>query len=219
MPALIDHYPYRKKRDLRSAMAETLAAHLAGLEFTAPAYAEPRKFRQVFYEWAAFERYALAKAQGGSLPAAAVLPDTADQGDSSLTPRVLEDTWRTDGTDGYALVEIAEKIVPFLVVVRATSKAERQAIISAVEDAFVASSTLKRPTPVAYGLQLTMASYYERKARYTLLRHTLLDQEVSAQESRRLAQFEIQAQAQHVVLRRIPAMDARVQVVVDGELA
>ncbi len=210
----IDNYPYRKRRDLRSSMAETLANFVAGLEFGAPFSSTPFKLRKTYFEWAEFEQRALTSE--GLLPAAAILPDRAQEEDSQLSPSMIEDTWVSDGINGFALFKLSEKVVPFFMVVRAASKPQRQAIISTIEDAFVEVNALNRPTPLTYGRLLTMDSYYQRKARFTHLSNQIFDQDASAKESRYLVQFEILAQAPHVVLRRVPAMDPRVNVVVDN---
>lgn len=209
----IEQYPFRKRRDLRSAAAETLAQYIAGLEFAAPASATPFKLKKTYFEWAEFERNALTSE--GLLPAAAILPDRAAEEDSQLSPSLIEDTWISDGVNGYGLFKLSEKNIPFLLVVRAASKPQRQAIVSTIEDAFVEVDALNRPTPLTYGRFLTMDSYYQRRARYTHLSNQIFDQEASAKESRYLAQFEIMAQAPHVVLRAVPAMDPRIRVVVD----
>lgn len=207
-------YPFRKKRDLRSSMAETLAEHISGLQFGLPFSPTPFKMRKVYFEWALFEQRALTGE--GLLPAAAILPDTSREEDSQLTPSMIEDTWRSDGVNGLALFKVSEKVVSFQLVVRAASKPQRQAIISTIEDSFVELQTLNRPTPLTYGIFLTMDSYFQRRARYTHLSNQIFDQDASAKESRYLAQFEILAHAPHVLLRPVPAMDPRVSVVVNN---
>jgi len=213
MPTLLSSYPYRKRRDLRSAMGETLVNFVRSLQFDRPFSTAPFGLRDIYYEWPVFEKVALSAE--GALPAGVLLPDTATEEDSQLTPSLIEDTWMSNGIDGYGLFKISEKVVTFLLVVRAASKPQRQAIVSGIEDAFAEAEALRRPTPLTYGRLLQMDSYYQRKARFTLLNHRLLDQAQAATESRYLCQFEIQSQAPHVLLRRVPAMDPRVEVMVD----
>lgn len=214
MPDIVlPDYPGQKKRDLRAAMAETLANYIAGMVFGPPYAAIEFQLAKVYYEWAVFEKNALTG--DGLLPAAAVLPDEAQDEDSQLAPKLLEDTWETNGIDGLGLYKISEKVVPMMVVIRAQSKPERQAILSTIEDSFIRAGGNDREQPVAYGIHLEMPSYYNRKARYTLLRHRLLDQATNTSASRYLVQVEFLVQASHVVLRRVPAMDVRITAVVD----
>jgi hypothetical protein len=209
-------YPFRKTRDIRTAMAETLSTYLAQLEFDLPATTEQRRFAAAYATWAEFEQS--AKSEGGRLPVVAVLPDEGKYDDSSLSPRILEETWRSDGTGGYALFAIAEFEVPFVALVRARSKGEREAITSVLEDAFVEPGEAQDAGPLRYGRLLTMPAYYGRTARYTLLTQRLLDSGDFAIRHRWMSQFELLAQAQHVVVRKAAAMSSRVQVVVDGQV-
>lgn len=229
-------FPFRKRRDLRSAMAKALAGYLAGLEYSFPATRTPKKLAAVYEEWAEFERRALSA--GGALPAAAVLPDRPVPEADAFVPRILEETWTggdpyilgDDGRprfpvgqgtgDGYALFAVSEKVVPMVVIVRAASKPQRQAIVSVFEDSFhelgVGAPTLY-PEPVRWGKVLTLDDYYGRPCRFTLGAHQLLGDAGTAKENRWLVQFELQAEAKQVAVARVAAMDARTQLVVDGE--
>lgn len=215
MSSLLADYPFRKTRDIRSAMAETLAQYILTFDFDLPVCSATKpSFAEVYDTWADFESN--AKSAGGRLPAAAILPDKGTYDDSSFTPRMLEETWKTDGRDGWALYAIAEYDVPFLVVVRAKSSEQRKAIVSHFEDAFVETTEPADPDPGHYGKRIAMPSYYGRIARFTLLSQELLDSSEFAIRNRWMAQFEFTAQAQHCVLRRVPAMAPHVHVVING---
>lgn len=231
MVAVLADYPFKKARDLRSAMAGALARYMAELTFTFPATKTPTKLAAVYEEWATFETRAIIP--GGPLPAAVVLPDKALADDDAFTPRILEETWtgaplNDDGSqvveggigdgsgDGFALWVVAEKVVPFLVVARAKSRPQRQAIVSMMEDAFIRAGDADGPRTPTYGIVLTMPDYYERAVRFTFESHELLTSESSAKENRWLVQFALTAEAKQCVVRRAVAMDARVQLVVDG---
>ena len=228
--ATLKEFPFKKARDLRSAMAKELARYLETLAYTFPATRTPRKLAAVYDEWASFEQRALSA--GGALPAAAVLPDRALPDADAFVPRLLEETWSGgdpnaldpigakqfpigDGTlDGFGLWAVAEKVVPFLVLVRAASEPQRQAIVSALEDAFVeVPDPGSGKTQVRWGIVTTMPDYYGRAVRFTLKAHQLLDSESTAKENRWMVQVELQAEAKQVLLARVPAMDARVLVV------
>lgn len=234
--ATLKEFPFKKARDLRSAMAKELARYLETLAYTFPATRTPRKLAAVYDEWASFEQRALSA--GGALPAAAVLPDRALPDADAFVPRLLEETWTggdpfaldVDGSkqfpagtgkgDGYALFAVAEKVVPFLVLVRAVSKPQRQAIISVFEDSFhdLGADPLKHGA-LRWGKVLVLSDYYSRPCRYTLGGHQLLDSTGPAKENRWLVQFEILGEAKQCAVARVPAMDVRVQTVVDGEAA
>lgn len=258
MVALLSQYPLRKTRDVRSAMAEALAALVRGVSFSLPKSTTPFSFAAVYDTWATFQN--TATSAGGKLPAAAVLPDRPVYEAASLTPRMIDDTWSggpvvtpaeiqagaaptlgTGAGDGFALFAIAEVVVPFVLVVRGSSIPIRKAIVSQLEDLFVEDQSLPDPSsvnprtlpktggpgieppdasvqPVRYGRLLTLPSYYNRKARFTLLSQQILDSEESALGNRWLAQFEIQGHCQVVVLRRVKAMSPRLQTVLNGQV-
>lgn len=231
-------FPFKKRRDLRSAMAKALAGYVAGLEYSFPATRTPRKLAAVYERWADFERRALSA--GGALPAAAVLPDRPVPEADAFVPRLLEETWTGGdpalcdesgrqrfpvglGTgDGFALFAVSEKVVPMVVVVRAVSDPQRQAIVSVFEDSFHelgVGAPVLYPEPVRWGKVLTLADYYDQPCRFTLGAHQLLGDSGTAKENRWLVQFEVLAEAKQCAVARVAAMDARVQVVVDGEAA
>ena len=217
---LLCDYPHKKARDLRSAMAEALAEFVRTITFTYPYSAQPTSLGAVYKEWAEFERKALSS--GGPLPVAAVLPDRVTEADSSLVPRLLEETWcqTSDGTQGLGLFAVSTKEMPAVLMVRAYSKPQRQAIISAVEDAFFDLPVPgKTGNPFRYGKVLDMPSYYDRTVTFSLENHQLLDNASSAAENRWMVQFELTGIAEHVLPCRVPALDARVSLVVDQESA
>jgi len=136
-----------------------------------------------------------------------------------------------DGSgDGFVLYTLAEMMCPFVVVVRAQTKAQRAAFVKRLEEHFVEDGALLDPAtlskdvpipdarhqPVRYGRRVELANYYNRTARFTLMAQQLLDNEASAQQNRWLAQFELTGHVQVCVLRRGRAMSPRVQFVVNG---
>ncbi|TAL46145.1 MAG: hypothetical protein EPN91_00825, partial [Salinibacterium sp.] len=108
--SLLKNYPLTKSRDVGSAMTDALAAYIAqNVTYSYPVSKVPRTMAKVYDNWAEFHQVALSA--NGLLPAAAVLPDEVKYDDSSLSPRMLEDTWVSDGQDGYALFGVAEAVV------------------------------------------------------------------------------------------------------------
>lgn len=242
MPApLFSAYRYQKTTDLRSAMAETLAVYINGLSFSFPRGTKTFRFAEVYDTWSTFQN--TATSAGGKLPAAAVLPGKAVYDDSSLTARMLEETWSGavppigDGSgDGFALFTGSEMVVPFVVVIRAVTIPSRKAILSAFEDAFIEDDSSGRDLngvpqstwppdaadesrPQRYGKLLTLPAYYRRRARFTLQSIELLDASDLAMSNRWMAQAEITAEAQHCLVRQVRAMRPRVRLVVGGEAA
>lgn len=253
MVALFKDYPLKKTTDCRSAMAETLRDYVAGLEFSAPRTTKKFRMEAVFDTWSDFSQRAMSA--GGKLPAAAALPDRPVYEDSSFGPRSIEDTWsggdpnllKADGVtkrfpigtgngDGFILVEVAQMMVPFVLVVRAKNKPQRKAIVSILEESFIEAGThldtqggrtpdvslINRNAqpevdrqPIRYGRLLGMPQYFNRKARFTLQSQQLLDSESTSSENRWLAQFEITGHAQVCAVRRVVGMNPRVEIVVD----
>jgi hypothetical protein len=247
MTALLKDYPLKALTDSRSAMAAGLAKEVAGLKATVPRSGTEVALRAVYDTWSSFEQRAMSS--GGLLPAAAVLPDRPVYEPSSLTPRALEDTWSGgdpnellddgvtkrypigDGSgDGFVLYSIAEMMCPFVLVLRAQTKAQRKAFAKRLEEHFVEDGSLLDPStlsrdvpipdaqhePIRYGRRVELANYYNRTARFTLMAQQILDNEASARENRWLAQFELTGHVQVCVLRRGRAMSPRVQFVVNG---
>jgi hypothetical protein len=157
MAADLSKYPYRKTRDARSAMAEALRDYVKRQTFSLPKTTQAFQFAAVYENWASFSD--TASTSGGKLPAAAVLPDRPIYDNSSMTPRMLEESWsggdpslcrdgrklypNGDGSgDGFALVTLAELTVPFVLLVRASSNPMRKAIVSKLEDLFLEDGTL-----------------------------------------------------------------------------
>lgn len=228
MTLLLKDYPRKKTRDLRSAMAETLAQYLGTIPFNLPASApvDPNSATQKactlaasYDSWAEFEDRALSS--GGALPAAVVMPDEPEVYDSaSLTPRMLEDTWVHDGQSGFALFEAAEAEVPLFVVVRAKSKQQIRAIVSAFEDAFEQDPDSDDSDPakgqIRYGKLLLMRSYYQLHARYTLLENQVMDSQSLAAENRWMSQLKFVGHAPKCVVRRVQPLLPRSWVSVNG---
>lgn len=245
-------YRLRKTRDARSAMAEALRAFLKRQSFALPKTTEPFQLAAVYDTWATFQDK--ASTAGGLLPAAAVLPDRPIYEADALTPRMLEWSWSGgdpclressgrptypigDGSgDGYALFDIAELSVPFVLLVRASTIPMRKAVVSRLEELFVEDGSLLDPNqlsdlaqpsppeppeeiarPIRYGRLLKLESYYGLTARYSLESQQLLDSETNAAQNRWLAQMEIQAHGKVVVVRRVRAMRPRVRAVIGGE--
>jgi hypothetical protein len=180
-----------KTRHLRDAMATTLRDYINTLQFSLPASTEPKGFAEVYRSWAKFESRALTAV--GKLPAATVLPGELTYPPDYLTPRMDADSWHRDSEDGelYSIWMLKAAEAPFLVVARATSDIQRDAINLAFEDAFSETGTPGAEDFSREGKLLTMDSYFGRKARFTLLSQQNLDSEATARENRWLAQFEI----------------------------
>lgn len=247
MSALLSDYPLKATMDARSAMVKGLAFELARVKATLPRSGREFSFRAIYDTWASFEQRAMSA--GGKLPAAAVLPDRPVYEASSLTPRAIEETWSGgdpaerdangnqlypigDATGvGLVLYEVAEMMVPIVLLVRAQTKAQRKAFVKRLEEVFVEDgallpdpSTLSKDVPVLdaryhpirYGRLVELPDYYNRKARFTLQAQQLLDTTSSAMENRWLAQFELIGHVQVCALRLARAMSPRIQIVVNG---
>ncbi len=171
MVALLKDYPLKATTDARSAMAEGLAREVSKIRATLPKSGREFGFRIIYDTWARFEQRAVSS--DGLLPAAAILPDRPVYEDSSLTPRMIEETWsggdplelKEDGSvryplgtgagDGFALYTIAEMVVPFVFVFRAQTSSQRKAFVKRLEEFFVEDgallpepSTLSKDVPV-----------------------------------------------------------------------
>ena len=146
--------------------------------------------------------------------------------------------------DGFALFEIAQRTATFLLIYRTKTRSQRRAIQKVLEEAFVEDGSEIDPSrvdpnvppsevaqppippgrvpdvfmnPVRYGRLLKVPRYFDRKARFTLISGPEpLDTEASVQENRWLGQVEVTGHIQICTLRRVPAMSARVELVVDG---
>lgn len=242
----IDAYPLKGRRDVRSAMARAMAEFVARLRFTEPKEKEPFGFARVYADWASFNDRALSGdgplPAAAVLPdrpvyeANGFVPSMIESTWSGGDPLLVDDRGRQlypigDGSGrGFALFTIAEMVVPFVLIFRARSKPQRSAIVriletSMVEDGSVVPdpSTLnpilvtdEMERPIRYGRLLTMDDYYGRKVRISLQSQQLLDSESGAGENRWMAQFEIAAQAQVCVVRRILGMNPQFKLTVGG---
>jgi len=248
MVALAQEYPLKATTDCRSAMATALATFIQDQVFDLPKSAEKFKIEAVYATWAGFENRAMSS--GGALPAAAVLPDRPVYEAAAFGPRIIENTWGGgdpklldqygkqkyplgDGSgDGFALYTVADLVVPFILIFRAKTVAQRAAIVRTLETLMVEDgSTLPDPSrldpdvplmnpeealqPVRYGRLLEMKNYFNRKVRLTLDTQQLLDNAANASENRWLAQFEITAHAQVCVRRRLKVLKSRTFLVAD----
>lgn len=236
----LEDYPFKATMDARSALAHGLAELLRKIEFSMPRTAEPFKLEEVYASWATFRDRAMSS--GGALPAAAVLPDRPRYSASQLTPAIIEGTWSGgdpnevddlcnpvfpigDGTmDGHALFALSELEVDFVVLFRAKTEKQREAIVRRVEQVFVESGELvyaedldprfgipdevEARHPDRYGKVVPLGdAYYGRDGRLTLVGQELLDSESSAAENRWMAQLEFTGQVRLCALRRVRGMD------------
>lgn len=191
-----------KTKHIRDAMAEALRDYVNTIKFSFPASTEPKGFAAVYRSWAQFEDRAVST--GGALPAATVLPGELVHVGDILSPRMMPGTWHQDTEDGklYSLWHTEEAQTEFLIVTRAASSAQRDAINLAIEDAFTETGAPGH-LPARKGKLLPMPSYFGRKARFTLLNQQNLDTEAAARENRWMAQFEILGNAD--VVRKVEA--------------
>lgn len=245
MESLAD-YPLKAKTDCRTAVAEQLADLLRSLRFTLPKTTEAFAFKNVYSTWADFSSSAKSTTDlpaAAVLPdrptyeAAALGPRTIEETWSGGDPCEVDESGRRiyplgDATGaGFVLVHVAELVIPLVVSIRTTTRAARAAIVRVLEGTLVEDGLLFDPSqvnqalpevwaakahPVRYGRLLELSRYYRRKARYTLLSHTLLDGSDSATENRFAAQFEILSQAPVCVVRRGRGMSVATEIVVNG---
>lgn len=249
IPTLPDlaKYPLRATKDSRQALGQGLSDIVSSVRATFPKSNKPIGFKAVYDTWAQFNDRAMSS--GGKVPAAAILPDRPEYEASSLTPHIIDCTWSGgdpcerdqygrirypigDGSgDGFALFKTSEIIVPFVLVFRAISPAQRTAFMKRFEEIFNEDGALlpdpstlnpnlpvfdEEFHPVRYGRIITLEKYYQRKARFTLIAQQTLDTESTAEENRYVGQIELRGETSVCVLRRIRAMRPRIQVVVNG---
>jgi len=135
---------------------------------------------------------------------------------------------------GPVLHEVSQLTVPLVLVVRAKTEAQRSAIVRGFEaGAFVEDGSLPSPStlnpqipippeldvkvqPTRYGRVLEVPTYFNRRARFTLDGHQILDSAVTVGENRWIAQFEVTAHMPVCVVRVARAMSTRVELLVDG---
>jgi hypothetical protein len=150
----------------------------------------------------------------------------------------------TGAGDGFALYEVAQRQANFLLLYRTKTKTQRRAIQKVLEEAFIEDGALLPdpsslnpdvvlngpeepvPTPqvpdafvqpVRYGRILRVPRYYNQAVRFTLTSGPEpLDTDASALENRWIGQAEISSQMRICAVRRVRAMSARVELVVDG---
>ncbi len=207
-------YPFKKRMDIGGAMVAALQAYLKTISFDLPASTTPVKFLDVYDNWATFQDAAFSA--NGKVPIAVVAADEVTYDASNFTPRVLEDTWMSNDLGGWVLFATSEAVLPITVVLRAKSKSQRRAMLSAVEDAFnELGSDASRDSPIRYGKLLALPDYFSRKARFTLLRSRVVNTEDSATQERWLAELSMEAHAVAVKLEWMPALSCRVRIV-DG---
>ena len=153
----------------------------------------------------------------------------------------------TGAGDGFALFEVAQRQANFLLLYRTKTKTQRRAIQKVLEEAFIEDGALlpdrsslnpdvvlngpEEPVPIPqvpdvfaqpirYGRVLRVPRYYDQVVRFTLISGPEpLDTDATALENRWLGQVEISSQMRICALRRVRAMSARVELVVDGEPA
>jgi hypothetical protein len=66
--------------------------------------------------------------------------------------------------------------------------------------------------PIRFGKLLPMPSYYGQTGRFTLLRTRMTNAEDVVARNRWLVEFELECHALHVVVRRVPALQCRLQI-------
>jgi hypothetical protein len=166
-------------------------------------------------------------------PSAVILPqDELLYGPSHLTPRLLEDSWEPRGQNGFGLYELSEGTREFQLQVRSGVQAERNALKAGIEGAFVASSVIAVPPPnptpptvqapsrfegQRYGIIVRVPEYWNLPVRLTLKGSHKLDDADLAAKNQWAAEFRIEAQAPHVVLRPVPAFRVKFRQVEVGD--
>jgi hypothetical protein len=240
-------YPLRKTRDVRSAMTHALASYVAGLEFALPRTSTPFKFAAVYDSWAEFHDRAMSAGgklpaaailpdrltHVGSSTAPRMLEWSWSGGDPAACSsggRLLYPHGDGSG-NGFALFARDEVQANFVLLVRGRTIAQRKAIVSVLEDSFVEDSSEADPSavhpltvdrsllgqPIREGRLLTLSSYYDLPARFSLRAETILDSEMSAEENRWLVQIELLGEAMVAgPPKRVSSMKPRVDLLVGG---
>lgn len=198
-------------RDVRSAMAAALADKLAQLEFYNP---NPFRFHAVFDEWPRYMDKFLS-------PSACVLPGSWRYADALMTPTLCEDTiepLNPDGTmagAGFALYKLSEVEVDLEVSLRASSTAEREAIILGMEQTFRAPNLLMdEAAGPRYGVVLPLPDYFGVSARFALMGARVIDDEDRAMREQRDAVFTVSAQAPQVTVGPVFPLNMKTRLVV-----
>jgi hypothetical protein len=149
---------------------------------------------------------------------AVVLPGSSTYEDAGMTPTLLDCTWEPQGLPGLGLYKLSELMVPFEVQLRATSDAQRDVLISGMEELWVADGVLMDQLDGArYGLRLPLEGYWGVDAVFSLMGHTILDDATTAMQNERTVTFRLEGRAPQVVLRPVQPMKLTVKVCVDGE--
>jgi hypothetical protein len=187
----IEKYSRSASMDVRDAMAMALRRLIEEIRF---AGCQETSFQEVFDDWPSFLDTEV-------LPAACILPGSWKYDASSMTPKLLEDTWEPQGMPGWGLYKTAECMGDLQVMVRTNLPAERPKLMRAFEDSFQAPGLLMNTSVGArYGLLRPMPEYYGMDARFALLAGNVLDSEDSALREKRDALFTISAIAAKVQL-------------------
>jgi len=200
-----DQYSRKATMAVRDAMACALARYLADLTFEFGV-----KLTGAFHQWPSFvKRY--------RPPCVCVLPSSWNYG-GWMTPTLLEDTWEPEGGQGFGLYKTGEAEAELEISIAVTSTAERTVIEQGIEDAFTDPQGLmsERRGP-RNAILLPMPEYYGLKARFSLLRGRVIDDEDSAMREKRNAVITVSAQASKVRVGPVYPLALHIETQVNGE--
>lgn len=181
MPFLRSQYSRTRQADARSAMAMAIRRALLNAVFEDQLGAAVQ-FARVYDVWPTAPNRIV-------VPAACVLPSGPTKYDGArMTPALLRNTWEPSGQQGYGLYKTADLEIDFDVIVRAPSAAERNVLVSGMEDMWTASDQFGQDvtgfqpgsTIPRYGTMLPLPEYWGLCAGFWLLGSRPLDDGQSA---------------------------------------
>lgn len=192
-------YSRKKFQSARAAMAESLVTKLLTARF-------PRgdgtsfQMAEVYPAWPDPESHYV-------YPSAVVLPGVATYEDAGMTPTLIECTWEPPGQQGFGLYKTSELVVPFEIQVRAPTDAERDLLISGLEDMWVEEGLLMdHEVGARYGIALPLPGYWGVEAIFSLQGIRILDNEEAAMRQHREAVLSLTGRAPQVVLGPVAPM-------------
>lgn len=180
MPFTRDQYSRTRTNSVRQAMAAALAESMREAQFQ-DQLGRAVRFARVYDAWPTHTDRLV-------VPAACVLPNPTRFSESQLTPSLLRETWEPEGQAGFGLYKVAEVEADFEVEVRAPTSAERDVVLSGMEDLWTASDSRGvelsgfQPglTQPRYGIVCELPGYWGLCGAFWLQGSRPLDNEQSA---------------------------------------
>lgn len=200
-------YSRKKTLSIERAIPAALCRYMLDRQFPGPGGVGMIQFADAFPEWAEYEDKAVGPAlsviQVGRLTYAS----------TPMTPTLLEETWEPEGFPGLGLYLRGTVEVTFKLNVRAQTPMERSALISGIQELFVAPDTLDPAGEPGIlmnsvqgsreGVLLELCEYYGMPARLSLIDSGNADSEDSNIRDRIEGDVLVQAQTNFVSLGKV----------------